>query len=262
MTSLGSPERSRLMDADSTNVLYSQRHLLFLRETTLMAQAFDPDRLALAGEPFPVAEQIQTIGGPPFGFMSASDSGVLTYQTGTASGAPQLTWLDRAGKVLTTVGAPALYGGLALSPDQKKASIMRADQGQGAMDIWLLDLERDGLPTRFTFDAAADVAPVWSPDGSRVAFSSSRQGNLDLYQKASSGAGAEEVLLADDGDSIPIKLVARRTLPSLRPRRTSKRHMGSAAVRRPQTVSVRADAREPGQRPVFPGRPLDRVHLD
>ena len=82
VTSLGSPERSRLMDADSTNVLYSQRHLLFLRETTLMAQAFDPDRLALSGEPFPVAEQIQTIGGPPFGFMSASDSGVLTYQTG------------------------------------------------------------------------------------------------------------------------------------------------------------------------------------
>ena len=80
---------------------------------------------------------------------------------------------------------------------------MRADQGQGAMDIWLLDLERDGLPTRFTFDAAADVAPVWSPDGSRVAFGSSRQGNLDLYQKASSGAGAEEVLLADDGDSVP-----------------------------------------------------------
>ena len=80
---------------------------------------------------------------------------------------------------------------------------MRADQGQGAMDIWLLDLERDGLPTRFTFDAAADVVPVWSPDGSRVAFSSSRQGNLDLYQKASSGAGAEELLLADDGNSIP-----------------------------------------------------------
>ena len=77
MASLGSTERTRLMDADSTNVLYSQRHLLFLRETTLMAQPFDPDRLALAGEPFPVAEQIQTIGGPPFGFLSASDSGVL-----------------------------------------------------------------------------------------------------------------------------------------------------------------------------------------
>ena len=107
------------------------------------------------------------------------------------------------GKVLTTVGAPALYGGLAVSLDHKKASIIRPDQGQGAMDIWLLDLERDGLPTRFTFDAAADVQPVWSPDGSRIAFSSSRQGNLDLYQKASSGAGAEELLLADDGNSIP-----------------------------------------------------------
>ena len=44
---------------------------------------------------------------------------MLAYQTGTASGAPQLAWLDRTGKVLTTVGTPAAYGALALSPDEK-----------------------------------------------------------------------------------------------------------------------------------------------
>jgi Tol biopolymer transport system component len=68
--------------------------------------------------------------------------------------------------------------------------------------VWLLDLERDGLPTRFTFDPANDVAPVWSPDGSRVVFSSDRKGKLDLYQKASAGVGGEEVLLADEGNNV------------------------------------------------------------
>jgi Tol biopolymer transport system component len=68
--------------------------------------------------------------------------------------------------------------------------------GQGAQDLWLLDLDRDGLATRFTFDPAQDFNPVWSRDGERVIFSSLRKGPAALYQKASSGAGDDEPLLA------------------------------------------------------------------
>jgi Tol biopolymer transport system component len=205
VTSLGSTERTRLMDVESTNVVYSQRHLLFLRETTLMAQPFDPDLLALVGEAFPVAEQIQTFGAPSYGFFSASDAGVLTYQTGTAVARPQLTWLDRTGKSLATVGSPAAYGDLALSQDGKKAAVSFLDSPQQrTYDIWLVDLERGGLPTRITFDAANDVSPIWSPDGSRVVFASNRKGSappLDLYQKASTGS--EDVLVADNLNKYP-----------------------------------------------------------
>jgi Tol biopolymer transport system component len=187
-------ERTRLMDVDSTNVVYSDRHLLFLRERTLMAQPFDPDRPVLAGEPFPIAEQIQTLGATPYGFFSASANGVLTYQTGNAVVFPQLTWLDRTGKVVETIGQPAPYGDLALGPDGRRA-IVRIVAGQGAQDLWLLDLARDGLSTRFTFDPADDYSPVWSPDGERVIFSSLRKVPPALYQRASSGAGNDELLM-------------------------------------------------------------------
>jgi Tol biopolymer transport system component len=48
---------------------------------------------------------------------------------------------------------------------------------------------------RFTSDPATDVGPVWSPDGMRIVFASNRKGPFNLYQKPSSGAGAEESLL-------------------------------------------------------------------
>ena len=185
-------------DVSSTNVIYSQDHLLFLRDRTLMAQPFDPARLVLSGDPFPVAEQIQTIAG--YGFFSASDSGVLAYQTGTAAGAPQLAWVDRAGKVLATVGKPAAYGNLALSPDGRRASVSLS--AQAGADLWILDVLSDGLASRFTFDPAIDSNPVWSPAGDRIVFSSIRKGNADLYQKASSGAGSDEVLLATNENKV------------------------------------------------------------
>ena len=58
--SLNSVERKFLLNSDSTNVLYSRGHLLFLRETTLMAQPFDAQRLLLTGDAFPIAEDIQS----------------------------------------------------------------------------------------------------------------------------------------------------------------------------------------------------------
>jgi eukaryotic-like serine/threonine-protein kinase len=203
VASLGSPERTRLIDVDSTNVVYSRRHLLFLREAALMAQPFDPARLTLAGDAFPVAEQIQSFGSPPYGFFSASDAGVLVYQTGTAASGAQLTWLDRAGKTLATVGSPAAFGDLALFVDGNRAAVSLVDS-QRNEDVWLLDLDRGGLTTRFTFDTARDFAPVWSQDGSRVAFASNRTGpTFDVYQKPASGLGSEEVLLADNVSKIP-----------------------------------------------------------
>jgi serine/threonine protein kinase/Tol biopolymer transport system component len=201
VSSLDSAERKFLINSDSINVVYSQGHLLFLRETTLMAQPFDARRLAMTGEAFPIAEKIQTTNtNPPYGVFSASENGVLAYQTGPGAAGSQLTWFDRTGKQIGVLGDSRLYGDLELSPDQKRASV--SSPSQSGTDIWLYDVSR-GLPTRFTFGPGIAGASIWSPDGNRIVFASTRKGHYDLYQKASSGAGTEEVLLEDNLEKTP-----------------------------------------------------------
>ena len=78
------------MDVESSNSVYSRGHLLFIRETTLMAQPFDPRRLALTGEAFPIAERIELTAGL-VGAFSASETGVLAHQGGAPMGLAQLS---------------------------------------------------------------------------------------------------------------------------------------------------------------------------
>lgn len=120
-----------------------------------------------------------------------SATGLVAYRRGAAS-QRQLTWFDRSGKTLGTVGGPD-GNNLAfpeLSPDGRRVAVTRTVQGN--TDVWPLDGTRI---TRFTFDASQDRWPFWSPDGSRIVFQSNRKGVNDLYWKLSSGAGNEEPLV-------------------------------------------------------------------
>jgi eukaryotic-like serine/threonine-protein kinase len=195
VAALDSNER-KLLVAGGASPKYAQGYLLFLREQTLMAQAFDVDRLELTGDPVAIAEQV-AIGGLSgrMGALTASENGVLAYQRATGGDLSQLAWFDRGGKPLGVVGDRGDYGDLELSPDGERAAVSFA-VGDGNYDIWLFDLAR-GLRTRFTFDPSTDVNPIWSPDGAHVAFSSNRRGGGHLYQKASSGVGTEDVIQAD-----------------------------------------------------------------
>ncbi len=160
-----------------------QAHVLFLRGDTLMAQPFNEKNFTLAGEAFPVAEQVT--------YFSVSNNGSLTYRSGRIGGINgQLAWFDRTGKSLGLVGPADHYNDMALSPDGKRVAVTRQDSGNG--DIWILDIERNVF-TRLTFDAALDWDPVWSPDGQRVAFASRRDGGVDqIYWKHARGIGNEE----------------------------------------------------------------------
>jgi Tol biopolymer transport system component len=171
-----------------------------------MAQPFDVKRLVLSGDPFPVAEPIQTqlFGGVPSGVFSASVGGVLVYETGGAPAAgSQLAWFDRAGKQVATLGDRGGYADVELSPDGKQASVTMAGSGAtSSQDVWLIDVAR-GIRTRLTVDPANDNRAIWSADGTRLVFFSNRQANGELYQRSSNGAGADEVLPADGGNKAP-----------------------------------------------------------
>ncbi len=105
----------------------------------------------------------------------------------------RLTWFDRQGKKLGTIGEQGVYRTLMISPDGKRVAVERADAQTQNKDIWVLD-GVNGAATRFTSDPGWNAFPTWSPDGSRIVFTSNRSGVYDLYQKPSSGAG-DEVLL-------------------------------------------------------------------
>ena len=199
---------SRLLLAASTAAVYTpaenkdRGYLLFLRDSTLMAQPFDAARLALAGEPSPVpgAERIGTTN-YAFGRFTTSSNGALAYVVGAEGGSTKLTWFDRQGRTLETIGQPGSYNTLALSPDGTRVAAERRD-GNGS-DLWLIESKSGGKNDRFTFDPGNETAPVWSPDGSRVVYASSRGGGFNLYQKLSNLAGNEEELFKSSEPKYP-----------------------------------------------------------
>jgi eukaryotic-like serine/threonine-protein kinase len=198
--SLDTRETKLLLNTNANAVYSPPGYLLFLRELTLMAQGFDASKLELTGDPFPVAEEVDRTTAAHFGLFSVSDTGVLVYGSGSAE-SRQLAWFDRNGKQLGTIGPPGAYHGPWLSPDEKRVVVSRDDPMVSTADIWLIELGR-GLPTRFTF-ASVNISPIWSPDGSHIAFSTNRDGQMNLYQRAASGAGHDEALLKSDERKLP-----------------------------------------------------------
>jgi eukaryotic-like serine/threonine-protein kinase len=204
LTTLGTNERTRLAEVDSTNVAYSRGHLLFLRDSTLMAQPLDERKWSLEGEPFPIAESIATTPSATtrFAQFAASPSGVLVYQVGAAAPQPRVQWFDRQGNPSGDITEPGEFADLELSADGRRAAVSIVDGGRGTRDIWLLDLGRR-LRSRFTFDAGEEEASTWSPDGATLVFNSKRSGQFDLYMKPANGATSEELLVSDASDKIP-----------------------------------------------------------
>jgi serine/threonine protein kinase len=167
-------------------------HVLFMREGTLLAQRFDEQRLELLGEPVPVAEQVGNVSGAA-GFFTVSANAILAYRVGGGGGPMQLTWFDRQGKALGTVGDSGMIQRVSISPDDHIVAVDRRDPQTGFLDIWLHDLAR-GTASRFTFNSDNNGFPVWSPDIGHVAYYSTRGGRDSVYQKGASGVGQEEVL--------------------------------------------------------------------
>ena len=198
---LDSKETRRLVASDAMGAFVPPDHLLFMRESTLMAQQFDAGRLELQGDPFPVAEGVGINPGNSVAGFAFSDTGMLAFRLGGSKSERVLRWVDRAGKPIGDVGAVGPHENVALEQSGERLAETRLDGLVG--DIWVFDLSR-GTPTRFTFDPAIDDNPIWSPDGSRIVFASGRDGVVrNLYVKSSGGAGQDELLLKTDGSKFP-----------------------------------------------------------
>jgi Tol biopolymer transport system component/predicted Ser/Thr protein kinase len=180
----------------------SEGSVLFERDGWLVARPFDLGKLAFTGEPLPFIPKVRGADPLRVGSFTASDTGVLVFGEGSASDLRQITWFDREGKTLGTLGPPGLYMGFNLSPDEKRVAIDLINLG-GEREIWLMELDR-GVSSRLTLPTSAELFPVWSPDGSRIAFGRSPgMGRADLYARPSTGAGDAEPLLSNTSRKVP-----------------------------------------------------------
>jgi Tol biopolymer transport system component len=195
-----SDQTSELMKS-GTQAAYAQGHVFWVREQFLMARPFSVDKLAFTGEAFAVGEGVIVATGSWRAAYALAEAGPLAFHGG--SGAEQvLTVFDREGKELHTIGEESVYGFVRLSPDNKSLAATVSDAATGRSDLWIYDLERN-VGSRLTFHDAQDDAPVWSPDGKRVAFSSNRNGNTEIFVRQSDGRGEVEVLFSSEGRSTP-----------------------------------------------------------
>lgn len=193
--SLDSPIRTRLIEGNTSALYARPGFLLFAREGDLMARPFDLSRLAFTGDEVPFAENIQR-GGIGLALMGADDDGTLTYQLEQTPPLRQWSWVDRSGRTTGTMGSVRSDGRVRLSPDGTRVAFSEPRMDPTRMSLWTYDRER-GIKTQLTTDASMNHCPVWSPDGSRLVFDSTRatgEGHT-LYETASSGASPERALL-------------------------------------------------------------------
>jgi len=179
-----------------SKVMYASGYLLYVKQGTLMAQPFDVTRLQTSGKAFSIAEPVGSNNVTGRAAFSVSEAGVLSTGSGDAGIPARFAWFDRTGKPLDIpVPEVAAYRNFDLSPDERQIAVgLRGD-------IWLLDTNR-GVMSRFTTDPGVEGDPIWSPDSSRLVFTSSRTGVVDLWQKPVTGA-AETLLLASDQPKYP-----------------------------------------------------------
>jgi Tol biopolymer transport system component/predicted Ser/Thr protein kinase len=170
---------------------YANGQLLFLREGTLFAQPFDPDTGKLSGDPQTIAQNVAYDITTWRGNFSASDNGLLAYQTGTGLLGAKVQWFDRGGKLLDTLKEASFVIDSNLSRDGKRLAISMGDTSQ---DIWIVDLAR-GTRSRLTFQGAPNFGAIWSPDGKQVAYNSGAGGHYHIYIKPADGSAEAQPLL-------------------------------------------------------------------
>jgi len=183
----GDMEARRIL-REPVNAKYAAGWLFFGQREKLAMQRFDPSQLRLEGEPRIVVNDAWPFEGRTNFDVSES---VLAYSR-AATIESRLTWFDRSGRPLKTVGPAGPFIHMELSKDERRVALERHDGVRG--ELWTLDLAREVL-TRFTSGPGWSLHPHWSPDGSAIVYSATDEQSMALFRRDSDGSGREEKLL-------------------------------------------------------------------
>ena len=192
--SLGGNRQRQSLDVQGSFPFYAPTgHLVFFSNGSVRAARFDLQQRALKGPPVPVVDGVSVA--PHTGAVQAAipDTGTLAYaDVGDQVPRSSFVAMDANGRAqpLTDV-LPVYFGELSLSADGQRVAVRLAKAND---DIHVLDIARGSL-TRFTNEGGDEQTPIWTPDGTRIAYSSQRGGTLAMYWKASEGNATPEAIL-------------------------------------------------------------------
>ena len=196
--SLETGERRVLVDGGTDGRYIPTGHLVYVHRGTILAVAFDPERLEIRGGAVPIVEQVlqapnQTAGAAQFAF---SQSGSLIWAPPSAARS-RLAWVSRRGSAellpLRAIDRSTVYP--RLSPDGDRIAFF------DATDLWVYDLRR-GSTTRLTF-GGNNTRAEWTPDGTRVLFASSVDGRNQVFSVAADGSEAAVPITTSENGTVP-----------------------------------------------------------
>jgi len=204
--SLDGNEKPHKVVSASSNVAFANPgFLIYVRDEAVVAQSFEMRGYELRGEPHTLSNRVSYFPQTDRALFSANDDLLIT-QAGKGASVSRLTWFNREGKAIGSIGVPGSHDNVRISPDGQKIATDKVDPDGRNVDIWVHEPGRN-LSTRLTFDPSLDQVPIWSPDGKRILFGSNRlpkvlQANSKLgfhiYLKNADGSGGEEELFDPD----------------------------------------------------------------
>jgi len=187
-----SGEKARQILEHASNVQYSEGYLLYLSETLLVAQRFDPKSLSFSGPPVPVAEKLDYWNARDLAAFTATHN-TLVYRHGSVQKTQPL-WVDITGKEVGRFGEAGLYSTPAPSPDGSLVGVVRTDPDTAKGDVWTIDTRRN-MMSRSTFADASNIFFAFSPDSKRLAVSTIAGGTSGgIWIQPASGSGGQEKL--------------------------------------------------------------------
>ena len=194
--------RKKVMDGTSNAQYVQPGYLLFVKDETLLAQRFKLSTLSVEGDAISLATDVSRRLGSLWNAVTASQNGRIVYSPEGFESDLELMTTDRTGNPVSTFRANGTTTMLRVSPDGKKVALAELTVDKATAGVWIHDLASH-LSTRLVLTDASYASPTWSPDGTQVAFASTKSGPFNMYVKALSGGEEEKSIHTSPDDERP-----------------------------------------------------------
>ena len=178
------------------------RHLLYMRDDSMLAVPFDIQTLRVAGAAAPVVDDVLADKSNGLAQISVASNGAVAYLPASLGDAPaQLVWVDRTGTARTMTTTRRRFSDPSLSRSGRRLAVTIADQSR---DVWVYDIDRDQF-TRITSGPASEFGALWGTEDKRLVFAS-EQPVFQVFSKALSTTAVEQPLVAGPNDTVPTSI--------------------------------------------------------